>query len=566
MLVVRFRVLSKVQKVIMARQASVLAPAGVDDFQVKNEPVLTYLKGSKERSELESAIKQLSSETQDIPIIIGGQEIRNSDVQYQVSPFDHQRKVAKFYYASKPEIQKAIDNSLAVRMKWEQTPVKDRIALFIRAGDLIATKYRYKLNAAAMLGQAKNTFQAEIDAACESADFMRFNGYFAKELLKYQPLSPTPNEILNSMRFRGLEGFVAAISPFNFTAIGCNLASSPTVWGNVVLWKPSETAMLSNYIIYQVFQEAGFPPGVINFVPSRGPDFGDVITKSPYLAGINFTGSIPTFQLLWKLVGDNLPIYTNYPRLVGECGGKNFHLIHKSAELKNAVMNTVRSAFEYNGQKCSACSRVYISESIWPKFKEDFLAAVKQIKLGSPLEYDTFVSAVIDERSFKRISGYLEHAKSNPNVTVLAGGNTDMSKGYFVEPTVIQTTDPKDRLMCEEIFGPVLTIYVYKDSELDKTMDLINSSIQGLTGAIFGQDQEFLKTATEKLKQVAGNFYINDKSTGAVVGQQPFGGGRLSGTNDKAGAPYYLVKWANPQAIKENFAPLTDFKYPYMSN
>uniref|UniRef100_A0A4D5R959 Multifunctional fusion protein n=1 Tax=Scolopendra viridis TaxID=118503 RepID=A0A4D5R959_SCOVI len=548
-------------------QMSSLPVITMEDFPIKNEPLLQYLKNSKERSDLEAAISKYSNVCTEIPIVIGNEEMKSSDIRYQVMPFDHSKQIAKFHLASSDLITKAIKNCLSARETWEIVPASEKITIFQKAADLISGKYRMDLNASTMLGQGKNIFQAEIDAAAELTDFLRFNVYYLKEILKYKPISENPDQILNSLRFRGIEGFVAAISPFNFTAIGGNLASSPTLMGNVVIWKPSDTAILSNYIIYKVLREAGLPPGVINFVPADGPTFGDTIVKSPDLAGINFTGSVPTFRRLWQQVGENLPIYKNFPRLVGECGGKNYHLIHPSADLQTAVACTVRAAFEYSGQKCSACSRCYVAESIWPKFKEGLLNIHSKLKLGSPLEYETFLSAVIDGRSFERIQGYIAHAKSSPNVEILAGGNCDKNKGYFIEPTIIQTKDPLERLMQEEIFGPVLTIYVYPDGEIEKLLPLIGkTSPYALTGAIFAQDREFLKSAAEKLKMTAGNFYINDKSTGAVVGQQAFGGGRLSGTNDKAGGPHYLLRWTSPQTVKEAFTPLREWSYPYMIN
>ncbi|XP_071040121.1 delta-1-pyrroline-5-carboxylate dehydrogenase, mitochondrial isoform X3 [Parasteatoda tepidariorum] len=462
-------------------------------------------------------------------------------------------------------IRSAITESQKARTEWERTPLTEKISLFHKAADLVSGKYRMDLNATTMLGQGKNIIQAEIDAAAEFADFLRFNAYFAKELTKYQPISPDPKSTVNSFRFRGLEGFIASISPFNFTAIGGNLATGPTLMGNVILWKPSDTAVLSNFVIYNLLIEAGFPPGVINFLPSDGPVFGDVITSSPHLAGINFTGSLRTFKILWKMTSEKIDLYKNFPRLVGECGGKNFHFVHKSADVQTVVASSIRSAFEYSGQKCSALDRMYVPESLWPKIKEGLLEIRNQIKVGSPLEPDTFVSAVIDDRAFKKIKGFIDHAKSSPSLKILAGGTCDDSKGYFIEPTIIETENAGDMIMKEEIFGPILVIYVYKDSSLQETLELVNDNQYALTGAIFGQDQAFLEYATEFLKNAAGNFYINDKSTGSVVGQQPFGGSRLSGTNDKAGGPHYMLKWTTPQVIKETFVPQPDWRYPYMS-
>lgn len=485
----------------------------------------------------------------------------------QVSPFNHKKTVASFYYADFPVISRAISESQKARADWDSVPMAERMRMFLRAGDLTAGKYRMKLNAATMLGQAKTVIQAEIDAAAELADFFRFNAMYASELMQFQPLSPEPSVSKNTFRYRSLEGFVAAISPFNFTAIGGNLASAPTMMGNVVLWKPSDTAILSNYLIYKLLEEAGFPAGVINFLPSDGPVFGDAITSSRFLSGINFTGSVPTFKHLWKATANKLDIYHSFPRLVGECGGKNFHLIHPSADVATVVAATTRSAFEFSGQKCSACSRAYVPASLWPQVKEGLIEAHKTLKLGSPLELDAFLSAVIDAKAFARISSYVQYAKNAPDVEIVAGGVCDGHVGYYVEPTIVRVKDPKDKLMREEIFGPVLSLYVYPDKDLPQVLDLVSTSTDyALTGAIFAQDKKFLKSATERLKYAAGNFYVNDKSTGSVVGQQPFGGSRMSGTNDKAGGPHYLLRWASPQNVKQTFVPQTGVKYPYMES
>lgn len=537
-------------------------------IKVENEPILSYNPGSPELSELETAIKDLMSSTpHDIPLVVNGQEIRAGVPQKQVHPFDHGKTLAHFYHADQSVIQTAIKESVKVRKEsWDAVPLEEKISMFLRAADLVSGKYRMKLNAATMLGQAKTVIQAEIDAAAELADFFRFNAMFAGELLAYQPISTDPKVTRNTFRYRGLEGFVASISPFNFTAIGGNLASAPTLMGNVVLWKPSDTAILSNYIIFKLLEEAGFPSGVINFLPSNGPVFGSTVTKSPELTGVNFTGSVATFKTLLKMTADNLDVYKSYPRLVGECGGKNFHFVHPSADVKTVVPATIRSAFEFSGQKCSACSRMYVPSSLWKEIKQGMLDIVHQIKVGSPLKYENFISAVIDEAAFKRISSYIQDAKNRKNETeIIAGGTFDKSRGYFINPTIVQVRDPQDRLMKEEIFGPVLSVFVYEDSEVDKVVDLVDSSTSyALTGAIFGQDPKFLKKASSRLKYAAGNFYINDKSTGSVVGQQPFGGSRMSGTNDKAGGPHYLLRWTSPQNVKETFVPQSEWKYSYM--
>ncbi|CAL4125006.1 unnamed protein product [Meganyctiphanes norvegica] len=545
--------------------SSIIQDANCTDFEVENEPIWGYLPGSQERTDLEAALKKYAGETADVPIMIGDKEYRTDQVMYQPMPHDHNKKIAKFYYATDELIKEAIDTAMAVRASWEKVPLEEKFNMWLKAADLMAGKYRQDLNATTMLGQAKTVIQAEIDAACELIDFLRFNALYGKEGTKWQPRSPSPEVTINKIRLRGLEGFVAAIAPFNFTAIGGNLAYTPAMMGNVVMWKPSDTAILSNYTIYKIMREVGVPGGVVNFLPSDGPVFGGAITKSPHLAAVNFTGSVPTFQWIWKAVGENLAIYTNFPRLVGECGGKNFHLIHPSADVTSVINGSIRSAFEYCGQKCSACSRLYVPESLWPQIKEGLVSAQKNLKIGDVQEYDSFTSAVIDEKAFDRIAGYIDYAKSAGNAEIIAGGNYDKSKGFFVEPTIIQTTDPIDKLITEEIFGPVLTVYVFPDAEVDNMITAADKSTPyALTGAIFAKDKAWLEKATELLKNAAGNFYINDKSTGSVVAQQPFGGARMSGTNDKAGGVQYALKWTSPQAIKQTFVQLDQIDYPYM--
>lgn len=535
------------------------------DFTVKNEPVLSYLPGSKERSDVEAALKKYENVTEDVPIVIGGKEYRTDDVRYQVMPHDHQKKVAKFYYATPELVGKAIESSLEAKKEWEKVPLDERIKLFLNVADQMSTQYRADLNATTMLGQSKTIIQAEIDAAAELIDFLRFNCYFGKELFKYQPISEDPAVTLNLMRYRSLEGFVASVSPFNFTAIAGNLAFTPAIMGNGVVWKPSDTAILSNYLIYKIFRDAGFPDGLVNFVPADGPVFGNATTKHNQLAAINFTGSVPTFQWLWKAVGNNLQNYTGFPRMIGECGGKNYHFVHSAADVESVVCSTIRSAYEYQGQKCSACSRMYVPESLWPKIKEGLVEKQKTLKMGPVTEFDSFMGAVIDKKAFDRISGYIKDAKSGPNTKIIAGGNCDDSVGYFIEPTVVETSTPTDKIFKEELFGPVLTVYVYKDADTMKTLNSVGQDTPyALTGAVYSQDQAFANEAANILKGTAGNFYVNDKSTGSVVGQQPFGGAKLSGTNDKAGGPHYMLKWASAQAIKQTFVPLTDIQYPYM--
>jgi len=538
----------------------------IQDFKVVNEPILGYLQGSKERTALESALAKHGSQCEDIPIVIGGKEYRTDNVQYQVMPHDHQKKVAKFYWATPELVQLSIDTALAAKKDWEAVPINDKIQMFLKVADQMADQYRADLNATTMLGQAKTIIQAEIDSACELIDFFRFNCFFAKELHGYQPISEDPSTTLNLLRYRALEGFIASVTPFNFTAIAGNLAYTPCVMGNVSVWKPSDTAILSNYLIYKIFRDAGFPDGVVNFVPADGPVFGKTVTSHPDLASVNFTGSVPTFQWLWKAVGENLQNYSGFPKLIGECGGKNYHFVHPTAEVETVVASTIRSAFEYSGQKCSACSRVYAPESLWPQIKEGLIEIQKGLKIGSATDADSFTSAVIDKKSFDRVSGYIKHAKSSPNCSIVAGGGFDESVGYFIEPTIVQTTTPEEKIFQEEIFGPVVTVYVYKDADAKETMQsIIKHSPYSLTGALYCQDQEWANMAAQELRPSAGNFYVNDKSTGSVVGQQPFGGARLSGTNDKAGGPHYMLKWASPQAVKQTFVPLHGVGYPYMN-
>ncbi|XP_046360059.2 delta-1-pyrroline-5-carboxylate dehydrogenase, mitochondrial-like [Haliotis rufescens] len=542
-----------------------LSTPAFQTFVAENEPMYDYAPGSPEKQQLDEAVKRHSGQVADVPIVIGDEEIRTGTARYQVEPFDHQKKIAKYYYASPEQVKKAIDVSLAAREAWERTPLEKRSEVFLRAADLMSTKYRYDLLATTMLGQAKNVWQAEIDSAAELIDFLRFNIMYARDVTKFQPVSPS-SSINNRSVYRGNEGFWAAVTPFNFTAIGGHLPAAPALMGNVSLWKPSDTAILSNYTVYKIYREAGLPAGVINFLPAEGPVFGDTVTSSPHLAGINFTGSVRTFKHLWKQVAQNMDVYRTYPRLIGECGGKNMHFIHSSANLESVINGTVRAAFEFNGQKCSACSRMYIAESMWPKVKDGMLQIHKEIKMGSPLEKESFVTAVIDDKAFARIKGYLDHAKSSPNLKVIAGGNYDDSKGYFVEPTIVESSDPQDKIMTEEIFGPVVTVYVYPDEKAEEVAKLANNTSPfALTCAIYAEDEKAKNKLCDIFRDTAGNFYINTKSTGSVVGQQPFGGGRLSGTNDKAGGPYYMLKFTSVQSVSEAKVPLKDWRYPSMN-
>uniref|UniRef100_A0A914CFX0 Multifunctional fusion protein n=1 Tax=Acrobeloides nanus TaxID=290746 RepID=A0A914CFX0_9BILA len=529
-----------------------------------NEPILEYKKGSKEREALEKALEEFANKTTDVPLRIGTEKITRNLDKKQVMPFDHKKVLARYTYATADDIKHAIEVGLAARGKWERLPLKQRVEIFLKAADLCAGKYRMALNATTMLGQGKNIVQAEIDAACELIDFFRFNSYFALGLEKYEPISTESSK--NSLVYRGLEGFVAAIAPFNFTAIGGNLSGAPAIIGNVVLWKPSDTAVLSNYIIYQILEEAGLPPGIISFLPADGPTFGNTVCSNPNLAAINFTGSVPTFEYIWRKVAENLGNYTTFPKLIGECGGKNFHFVHPSADLTSVVIGSLRSAYEYQGQKCSACSRLFIPESLWPKFLEEFSKLHKEIKVGSVQDGSIFMSAVIDDKAFARIKAYIDHAKSGADgAKVILGGTYDDSVGYFVQPTLIRVTDFQSKLLTEEIFGPVLSAYVYPDAEAETLVTKIKDATKfGLTGAVFSQDKVFLQKATDILRDATGNLYLNDKSTGSVVGQQPFGGARKSGTNDKAGGPHYLLRFASPLTIKETYVPLKEWRYKSM--
>ncbi|XP_065060701.1 delta-1-pyrroline-5-carboxylate dehydrogenase, mitochondrial-like [Rhopilema esculentum] len=530
-----------------------------------NEP-FTNFEDPIVRERLNEALARVNGQVEDIPIVIGGQEFRTNDVKYQVSPYDHQKKVAKYHYADKALIEKAIENSLSNRERWEKMPFSQRGPIFMRAAELMATKYRYDMLATTMVGQAKTPIQADIDAVAESIDFLKFNHHYARDIYE-GPALHQPKTVMNHVEYRGLEGFIAAISPFNFTAIGVNLAGSPAMGGNVVLWKPSDTAMLSGWLVYKILRESGLPDGIIQFVPCDGPLFGDVITNSPDLAGISFTGSSKTFKNIWKSVGNGIENYKTFPRLVGECGGKNLHFIHESADVDTVVNGTILSSFEFGGQKCSACSRLYVPDTLWPQIKEKLVNIMGQLKLGNPEEYSTYLSAVIDERSFDKISSYIDYARNSPQEEIVAGGKCDKSVGYFVEPTLIETKDPNSKLLNEEIFGPVLTAFVYPASEYKEYMKLASTtSPYGLTGSIFAKNRNVIEDACEIFKQSAGNFYINDKSTGSVVGQQPFGGARASGTNDKAGMNTYMLKWLSPRSIKESLVHINNWRYPCMDS
>jgi len=531
-----------------------------------NEPVLAYAPGSRERGELKQALKDLSGRQIEIPVVIGGKEIRTGKTVDTVMPHCHRHVLAKVHQAGPEEVAAAVKAARDAWRDWSSWSLNDRAAVFLKAGDLLATRWRAMVNAATMLGQSKTAFQAEIDAACELVDFWRFNAHYAERIHAEQPLSPPGGAIWNAMEYRGLEGFVYAISPFNFTAIGGNLSTAPALMGCTVVWKPAATASYSNYLLLRLLQEAGLPPGVINFVPGPATVISERLLADRHLGGIHFTGSTEVFQTLWKQVATNLTSYADYPRLVGETGGKDFILAHASADVDALATGIVRGAFEYQGQKCSAASRAYVPESLWPQLRERLLGLLADVKVGDPADFRNFLGAVIDRKAFDKIKQYIEQAKRDPKVKILSGGECDDSDGYFVHPTVIQVDDPMYRTMCEEIFGPVLSLYVYPDKQWKETLALVDrTSPYALTGGVFAQDRAALAEADAALRYSAGNFYKNDKPTGAVVGQQPFGGGRASGTNDKAGSMLNLIRWTSARTIKENFVPPRDPWYPFMA-
>jgi len=529
----------------------------------ENEKVRDYLKGSTERVELEQELKKQAGQEIEIPLIIGGKEVRTGDTGKVVMPHKHGHVLATYHKAGEKEIGMAIDAALEAHRKWSSLTWTIRASIMLKAPDLIATKYRAAINAATMLGQSKNIYQSEIDSVCEAIDFLKYNTYFAGRIYESQPRSAFNQ--LNRMEFRALEGFVFAVSPFNFTSIASNLNMAPVMMGNTTLWKPATTALLSNYYLMRVFMEAGIPAGVINFIPGRGSVIGDNVLKSKDMAGIHFTGSNGTFNHLWSQVTKKLTSYKSYPRLVGETGGKDFIFVHPSADSDEVAANTIRGAFEYQGQKCSAASRMYIPESLWPDLRSLLVDMANDIKMGDVMDGKNFMNAVIDEKAFDSISGYIDYAEKSKNAEIIAGGDYDKSEGYFIRPTIIQAFDSKFKTMTEEIFGPVLTVYVYPDEKLDESIDLCdNTSPYGLTGAVFSKDRVAASKICDRLRYAAGNFYINDKPTGAIVGLQPFGGSRASGTNDKAGGEFNLVRWISPRTIKETFVPVKDYKYPYM--
>ena len=529
-----------------------------------NEPVKSYKHGSPEREELKKKIAELKSQQVEIPLIIGGKEIRTGNTEEIRIPHNHSHILGVYHKASKKEVDMAIEAALEARKEWAEMPWEHRVSVFLKMAELLAGPWRATLNAATMLGQSKTVHQAEIDSAAELVDFYRFNSYYFAKLMEDQPFSSAG--IWNRMEYRPLEGYIFAVTPFNFTSIAGNLPTAPALVGNVSLWKPASSAVYSAYWLMKLFEEAGMPKGVINFVPGSGGQVGNPAMTNPNLAGIHFTGSTEVFQNMWKLISDNLKNMKYYPRIVGETGGKDFIFAHNSADVDALVVAALRGAFEYQGQKCSAASRMYVPKSIWKDFKEKFVAEVGKIKMGDVEDFTNFMGAVIDKGAFETITGYIKYAKSSNEAEIITGGNFDNSKGYFIEPTTIVTTNPKFKTMQEEIFGPVLTIYVYDDNKLDETLTLCDeTSPNGLTGAIFAQDRKAIVKMSDALRNAAGNFYINDKPTGAVVGQQPFGGGRASGTNDKAGSAMNLMRWMTARTIKETFDPPKDWRYPFMS-
>ncbi|UEG52567.1 L-glutamate gamma-semialdehyde dehydrogenase [Mucilaginibacter daejeonensis] len=528
-----------------------------------NEPVLNYGPGSAERVALQAALAEGRSKVIDIPMYIGGQEVRTGKTLEVHPPHDHKHLLATYHEGDASHVKAAIDAALAAKADWEALPWEQRAAIFLKAADLLAGPYRAKINAATMLGQSKNAYQAEIDAACEFIDFLRFNVQYMTEIYAEQPISS--KGIWNRLEQRPLEGFVFAITPFNFTAIAGNLCAAPAMMGNVVVWKPAPTQIYAANVIMEVFIEAGLPAGVINMISVDGPVAGDIIFKHPDFAGLHFTGSTHVFQELWKTIGNNIANYRSYPRIVGETGGKDFVLAHSSANADVVSVALLRGAFEYQGQKCSAASRAYIPKSLWPAVKENMQRDLATFKMGPTEDFGNFINAVITEASFDKLAKYIDDAKADPSVQIIAGGGYDKSVGYFVEPTVIEVQDPKYVTMCTELFGPVLTVYVYEDDQYEQIMEVIDTtSPYALTGSIIAQDRYAITTATERLRNSAGNFYINDKPTGAVVGQQPFGGARGSGTNDKAGSMLNLLRWVSPRTIKETFDPPKDYRYPFL--
>lgn len=529
-----------------------------------NETIKSYRPGTAERRLIKAKLSELRNQQREIPLIIGGKEIKTGNTGKCILPHDHGTVIGIYHKAGKKEIQMAIEASRKASREWTTMEWHERASIFLKAAELLSSSWRPLLNASTMLSQSKNVFQAEIDAACELIDFLRFNPYYAMQIYENQPPISSVGT-WNRLEYRPLEGFIFASTPFNFTSIAANLAAAPAIMGNVVLWKPASNAVYAAYLIMKLFEEAGIPDGVINFVPGQGEEIGPVIINSPGLAGIHFTGSTHTFQNIWQSVGNNIHNYRSYPRIVGETGGKDFVFAHNDTDIEELGTALIRGAFEYQGQKCSAASRAYIPRSIWPELREFILSELKTVRMGDVEDFGNFVNAVIDKPAFDKIAQYIEYMKTNNETNILGGGNYDSSTGYFIEPTVAVTTNPHSRTMEEEIFGPILTVYLYDDTAFEETLHLCDTtSPYGLTGSIFSRNREAITIAEKILVNAAGNFYINDKPSGAAVGQQPFGGSRASGTDDKAGSILNMIRWVTPRTIKETFTPPTDYRYPFM--
>jgi len=529
----------------------------------KNEPILDYAPGSTEYTALQKALAELKSKKLEVAPVINGREIKSGQKIAITAPHNHKLVLGHYYQGTQKEIKLAIKSAIAAQKSWENMSWQHRASIFLKAADLLAGPYRHTMNAACMLAHSKTIFQAEIDAVCELVDFWRFNAYFLEKIYEIQP--ENSKGLWNRMEHRALEGFVVAITPFNFVSINGNLPTAPAMAGNVIVWKPAPTSVYTSYFIMKILRESGLPDGVINMLFSAPVEFGNATLKHPHLAGVHFTGSTATFQKIWQTIGENISGYRCYPRIVGETGGKNFILAHPSANPEALVTAIIRGAYEFQGQKCSAASRFYIPKSLWKKIKDDLVGQAEELKIGDPEDHKNFLSAVIDGRAFDKISSYIDYAKKTRDCKIIAGGKYDKSKGWYIRPTIVVTTNPKSRMLEEEIFGPVVTLYIYDDKNFVKTLNLVDTtSPYALTGAIFATDRDVIQLAEQKLRHAAGNFYINDKPTGAVVGQQPFGGGRASGTNDKAGGIQNLIRWVSPRSIKENLVPPKNYRYPYM--
>lgn len=540
-----------------------MANATFEIREPENEAIYSYAPGTPEREKLKKELERLKSQEIEIPAIIGGKEVKTDRTADVVVPHNHSHKLGTAYLCGEKEVEMAVDAALEARKEWSQMPWQDRVAVFKKAADLLSGSWRYTMNAATMLGQSKTAYQSEIDAVAELADFFRFNAYYLTQIYQDQPYSP--KGMWNRSEYRPLEGFVFAVTPFNFTSIAGNLPSAPALCGNVSIWKPAVSSIYSSYFLMKLFKEAGLPDGVINFLPGEGADVGDPVLESEYLSGLHFTGSTATFQHLWKSIADNIEKYNTYPRIVGETGGKDFIFAHEDADVDALVVAALRAAYQYQGQKCSAASRMYIPKSLWDEFNDKFTAEVEKIKMGEAEDFRNFMTAVIDQKAFDKITGYIDFVKDSDQGEIVIGGGYDDSEGYFIEPTLVRAHDPKYKTMKEEIFGPVLTVYVYENDKFDETLELCdNTSPYGLTGAIFSQDRYALNKMNDHLRQAAGNFYINDKPTAAVVNQQPFGGARKSGTNDKAGSAANLMRWISIRSIKETQEPPKDWTYPFM--